>query len=72
LRGLNLNGLRRRFDRSDINDLKDAYKKLFSGDDALKDVANELMKSENEKVRKLAKFVIETKRGIPFKRNINE
>ncbi len=72
LRGLNLTGLRRKIDRSDINKLKEAYKKLFLGDKALKDVANELIKSENDRVKKLAKFVLETKRGIPFKRNINE
>lgn len=72
LRGLNLNGLRRRMERSDINEIKVAYKKLFGGEVALKDVANELLQNENEQVKKLAKFVLETKRGIPFKRNINE
>ncbi len=72
LRGLNLNGLRRRIDRTQIDELKSAYKRLFSGEKPLKEIAQELIENENEKVKKLAKFVLETTRGIPFKRNIDE
>ncbi|UTJ06428.1 acyl-ACP--UDP-N-acetylglucosamine O-acyltransferase [Arcobacter roscoffensis] len=69
LRGLNLNGLRRRFDnREDINAVKTAYKALFEGGRPLSDVANELLENENKYVKELASFCLSTKRGIPFNR----
>jgi UDP-N-acetylglucosamine acyltransferase len=69
LRGLNLNGLRRRMERSDINALKSAYAALFNKGRPLKEVAQELLdSSDNEHVIKLCNFVMETKRGIPFER----
>ncbi len=70
LRGLNLNGLRRRFEnREDINAVKLAYKNLFESGNPLSDVAKELLQtSENKYVRELATFVLDTKRGIPYNR----
>ena len=70
LRGLNLNGLRRRFkDRTDINAIKSAYKALFESSNPLADIGNELLqKSENIHVKELASFVVNTKRGIPYNR----
>jgi UDP-N-acetylglucosamine acyltransferase len=71
LRGLNLTGLRRRFsDRSIIDDLKRAYKELFESGKPIKEVAQELMKSENQYVRHLAEFIINSKRGIPYDRKV--
>jgi len=71
LRGLNLTGLRRRFsDRSIIDELKRAYKELFESGKPIKEVANELIKSENPYVRHLAEFVINSKRGIPYDRKV--
>jgi len=69
LRGLNLNGLRRRFEREDINAIKKAYKDIFESGLPIQEVANELIKTEdNSYVLELANFVINTKRGIPFLR----
>jgi UDP-N-acetylglucosamine acyltransferase len=70
IRGLNLTGLRRRLnDRSDIDEIKKAYKQLFESGTSLSDNANELIKSsENKYVKQLAQFVLDTKRGIPFTR----
>ncbi len=69
LRGLNLNGLRRRMDRQDINALKTAYKLLFENAQPLPQVAQALLEqNKNENVRELATFVLNTKRGIPFNR----
>ncbi len=69
LRGLNLNGLRRRFQREEINELKTAYKLLFMSSSPLSQTAKELLENnKNEKVRELANFVLNTKRGIPFNR----
>jgi UDP-N-acetylglucosamine acyltransferase len=71
LRGLNLTGLRRFFnDRKNIDEIKKAYKKLFESGKPLKDVANELVKSENEYVKKLAEFVLNSKRGIAYDRKM--
>ncbi len=69
LRGLNLNGLRRRFDnREDINAVKTAYKALFESGNPLADTAKELHENENKYVKNLASFCLETKRGIPYNR----
>lgn len=70
LRGLNLNGLRRRMDdRSSIDSIKRAYKELFEGNRALAEVAQELLEnSSDENVKKMAQFVLATKRGIPFRK----
>ena len=70
LRGLNLNGLRRRFDnRSDIDEIRKAYKAIFESGNAISDVAKELIeKNDNKYVHELANFVINTKRGISFNR----
>jgi len=70
IRGLNLTGLRRRLkSRLDIDEIKKAYKKLFESGNPLNDSAKELIEnSTNEYVIKLAEFIINTKRGIPFTR----
>ena len=67
LRGLNLNGLRRRLDREDINGVKKAYKEIFESGQPIQEVANELIRTQDNKyILELANFVINTKRGIPF------
>ncbi len=70
LRGLNLNGLRRRFEnRTDIDAIKKAYKAIFESGNSIADIAEELLKTnDNKYVQELANFVINTKRGIPFNR----
>ena len=71
LRGLNLTGLRRNLEnRSDIDEIKKAYKELFEKSAPLKDIAQNLVKSDNKYVKKLAEFVLNSKRGIPFKKEI--
>jgi len=70
LRGLNLTGLRRHLPIEDINALKSAYKRLFMSDKNYKDVAKELLKeSQNKHVLNMAQFILESKRGIQFKRS---
>lgn len=69
LRGLNLTGLRRRFEKEDINALKEAYKNTFRSSNPLKESAEEILKStENEKVKSFCEFILNTKRGIPYER----
>jgi UDP-N-acetylglucosamine acyltransferase len=69
LRGLNLTGLRRHLERSDIDGLKSAYKELFESGKPLQEVAKELLDSTvNSYVKNLCNFIVNTKRGIPFER----
>ena len=73
VRGLNLVGLRRRFEKDDIRALQGAFRKLFRSTKAIKDVAKELLNEDkNEKVQKLCNFIVETTRGIPYERKIND
>ena len=69
LRALNINGLRRRFrdSRSDIDAIKKAYKEIFESGNPIADVANDILEnSDNQYAKQLAKFIANTKRGIPF------
>ena len=70
LRGLNLNGLRRKFkNRDEIDELKRAYRILFESNETISDTAKKLLQtSTNSNIHKLANFVLNTKRGIPFNR----
>lgn len=69
IRGLNLNGLRRHLERSDIDAIKSAYRTLFNSGQALKDSATAILEeTQNNYVKQLCEFVLETKRGIPFER----
>ena len=71
LRGLNLTGLRRNLkNRSDIDEIKKAYKELFEKANPLRETAEKLLNSNNKYVVKLAEFVLNTKRGIPFKKEV--
>jgi UDP-N-acetylglucosamine acyltransferase len=70
VKSLNLVGIRRKFEKSDIEAVTSAYKQLFRGEAPLKDTAKELFEqSKNEKVRYLCEFILNTKRGIPYERN---
>ena len=69
VKGLNAVGIKRRFEKADIRALQSSFRKLFRSNKPIKDVANELMQNEeNEKVKQMCKFILETKRGIPYER----
>ncbi|RUM55676.1 MAG: acyl-[acyl-carrier-protein]--UDP-N-acetylglucosamine O-acyltransferase [Nautilia sp.] len=72
LRGLNLTGLRRKFEnKKDIDEVKRAYKELFESGKPLKETAKEIFETtENIYVKKLAEFVINSKRGIAYDRKM--
>ncbi|WP_457607840.1 acyl-ACP--UDP-N-acetylglucosamine O-acyltransferase [Nitratifractor sp.] len=72
LRGLNLTGLRRKLDRDSIDALKAAYRRLFESGAPLQKTARELAEASNDPaVKQLCRFIMESKRGIPFKRKTN-
>ncbi len=69
LRGLNLTGLRRNLPRETVNELRVAYKELFERGKPLKEAAEALLAgAESEEVKAMCRFVLETKRGIPYER----
>ncbi len=69
LRGLNLTGLRRKLDRHTIDALKSAYRQLFEQGEPLRETAEKIEKeTDDEAVAKLCRFILDSSRGIPFKR----
>lgn len=72
LRGLNLTGLRRKIEeKEDIDAIRRAYKLLFESQNPLKESAENLTnESDNPYVEQLCKFVINSKRGIPYERKM--
>jgi UDP-N-acetylglucosamine acyltransferase len=73
LRGLNLTGLRRALPREAIDPLRAAYKELFERGKPLKETAERLLvESESDEVKKMCRFILETKRGIPFERKTHD
>ncbi|HHD77582.1 MAG TPA: acyl-ACP--UDP-N-acetylglucosamine O-acyltransferase [Campylobacteraceae bacterium] len=69
VRSLNIVGLRRRFEREDVDALSSAFKKIFRGRGTIKESAEALLKqTENAKVKQLCEFIVHTKRGIPYER----
>jgi UDP-N-acetylglucosamine acyltransferase len=70
VRGLNLTGLRRKFERNVIDELKRAYRELFEKGQPIREVAERLYEDDSmsQHVKKLCAFILSSKRGIPFKR----
>ena len=72
LRGLNLTGLRRKLERPTIDALKSAYRRLFESGEPLQENARRLHEeSDDAAVRTLCQFIMDSSRGIPFKRKNN-
>ena len=72
IRSLNLVGIRRRFDKDEVERINKAYRFLFNGKD-LKGNALTLLDQapESENVQKMCEFILDTKRGIPIYRGKN-
>ena len=67
IRGLNLTGIRRRFDKETVETINRAYKFLFNQGTGLKEQAQILLaETSDQNVRKMCEFIINTKRGIPL------
>jgi UDP-N-acetylglucosamine acyltransferase len=73
LRGLNLIGIRRKYGSKKVDKLKKAYKEIFQNILPLKESAQKVFnETTDETVKKMAKFVLETTRGIPFRKRDND
>lgn len=67
IRSLNLVGIRRRFEKDEVESLVSAYKFLFNQGVSLKEQANILLEKTSDKnVKKMCEFILNTKRGIPL------
>jgi UDP-N-acetylglucosamine acyltransferase len=70
IKSLNLVGIRRKLPKEDVEAILSAYKKLFRSKEGIKESAKELFETTtNDSVKMLCKFILETKRGIPYERN---
>lgn len=69
VRGLNLVGIRRRFEKDEVEAINKAYKFIFRANDSgIKQQAEILLsKSDDNNVKKMCEFILNTKRGIPLK-----
>ena len=73
VRGLNLTGLRRKIDRSEIDALKSAYREVFESGKPIKESAERLLQNTTSShVEEFCKFVCATTRGIPFQRRVDD
>ncbi len=74
IRGINRYALRKHFKRAEIDEISSLYKRLFSGDRPIRDIAkDEIEKSGGrEHLDRVCRFILDTKRGIPYKRGGNE
>ena len=73
VRGLNLTGLRRNLERSKIDIIKSTYREIFNAKEGVKARAKKLLESKEleKEAKMLCQFIVESKRGIPFKRKID-
>jgi len=69
VRGLNIVGLRRNFQKDDTIAIKKAYKQIFESGEQISQTAKDILKTtDNKFVKTLCEFVVNTKRGISFVR----
>ncbi|PIE72981.1 MAG: acyl-[acyl-carrier-protein]--UDP-N-acetylglucosamine O-acyltransferase [Deltaproteobacteria bacterium] len=73
VKSLNIVGLRRSKSKEQIDKLKKAYNLLFRSNQPLKETAQSIYEqSDDEDVKKMCEFILNTKRGIPYQRGKHE
>ncbi|PZT48454.1 acyl-[acyl-carrier-protein]--UDP-N-acetylglucosamine O-acyltransferase [Helicobacter valdiviensis] len=73
IRGLNLHRLRKNFEHHEVDKIHNAYKKLFFGNQPIKEIAQEILEQNcDDNVAKMCNFIIQSTRGIPFIRKNHE
>lgn len=73
IRSLNIVGLRRHKPKEIIDELHEAYLKIFRSDCDIKESAKEVLQlAKSEELKKMCDFILNTTRGIPVKRKNNE
>ncbi len=69
--GLNSDGIKKHFDKSLLECIKKAFLAVFDGTSPKDNAKKELNKNRPKECSDLYSFILDSKRGIPFKRNIN-
>ncbi|WP_297193547.1 acyl-ACP--UDP-N-acetylglucosamine O-acyltransferase [uncultured Campylobacter sp.] len=72
IRSLNLVGIRRRFDKEEVEILNKAYKRLFNKGDLKENALALLDETNSDNVKKMCEFILNTSRGIPMYRRKNQ
>ncbi|WP_104722039.1 acyl-ACP--UDP-N-acetylglucosamine O-acyltransferase [Helicobacter mesocricetorum] len=73
IRGLNLHRLRKNFEHHQVDRIHNTYKRLFFGNDPIKEIAKTILAEESdENSVKMCEFIIQSTRGIPFIRKSYE
>lgn len=71
IRGLNKHKMRKIFSREEIDNISHLYRILLSGDKPIKDIANDIFNtSDNDVIKYICKFILDSKRGIPYRRGV--
>lgn len=69
IRGLNKYRLRKIFERDEIDEISHTYKILLSGKYPIKEIAQEILQNAKfDSIKNICNFIIDSKRGIPYKR----
>lgn len=71
IRSLNLVGIRRRFDKEEVENLNKAYKFLFRQGNLKENAEVLLQETSSENVKKMCEFILQTQRGISVYRGKN-
>ena len=67
VRGLNLHRLRKNFDCHEIDKIRGTYKRLFFGNEPIKEIAQIILsEGGDENSAKMCSFIMQSTRGIPF------
>ncbi len=74
IRGLNKYRLRKMFSLDEIDEISHIYRILLSGKKPIKELAQEFLESTSlDSIKNICRFIIDSKRGIPYKRgNLDE
>ena len=72
IRSLNLVGIRRRFDKEEVEILNKAYKRLCNKGDLKENALALLDETNSDNVKKMCEFILNTSRGIPMYRRKNQ
>lgn len=71
IRGLNRHKMRKIFSREQIDNISHVYKVLLSGKTPIRELASDILNNSDDKViQYICKFILDSKRGIPYKRGV--
>lgn len=71
IRGLNKYKMRKMFSREKIDTINHVYRILLSGEKPIKELADDILSAyDDEVIRYICQFILDSKRGIPYRRGV--